>query len=163
MKVEAVMTKNVVTLSPDDSIAIASAKMSEKNISGAPVIDDDGKLVGVFTEADVFKSLKISKKSLHLIYPSLSSISVSFQEQITEQEAIDAFKEIENIKVGDIMTTEVEIARPSDEIRDAIKKMVLKRINRLPVIDGNRKVIGIITRGDILRGIAAEMNNHNHK
>lgn len=160
MKIEAIMNKAVVTLSPDDTILVASLKLSEKMISGAPVVDAEGKLIGIFSEADVFKSMKISKKTLRLIYPSLSSISVSFQAQETEREALDAYKEVENLKVGDVMTTDVVTANQEDEIRDAIKKMVSKSINRLPVVDGQRKVIGIITRGDILKGIALESNNH---
>jgi CBS domain-containing protein len=161
MKIEAVMNKAVVSLSPDDTILKASLKLSEKNISGAPVVSSEGMLIGIFSEADVFKSMKISKKALRLIYPSLTSVSVAFQEQETEQEALAAYKEVENLKVGDVMTTEVISARPNEEIRDAIKRMVSKGINRLPVIDENNKVIGIITRGDILKGIAMESNNHN--
>lgn len=161
MKIEAVMNKGVISLSPDDTILQASLKLSEKNISGAPVVNADGILIGIFSEADVFKSMKISKKALKLIYPSLTSVSVAFQEQETEQEAVDAYKEVENLKVGDVMTTEVITAHPGEELRDAIKRMVSKGINRLPVVDGNKKVIGIITRGDILKGIAMESNNHN--
>lgn len=160
MKIEEVMTKSVVMLSPDDTILSASLKLSEKRISGAPVVDNDGKLIGVFTESDVLKMMKTTKRTLRLIYPSLSSISVAFQEQDTEREALEAYKEVENVKVGDIMTTEVETIRPDEEVRDAIKKMVSRGVNRLPVIDADRKVIGIITRGDILRGIAMESNNH---
>jgi CBS domain-containing protein len=161
MKIEAVMNKAVISLSPDDTILKASLKLSEKSISGAPVVNAEGTLVGIFSEADVFKSMKISKKALRLIYPSLTSVSVAFQEQETEQEALAAYKEVENLKVGDVMTTEVFTAHPDDELRDAIKLMVSKSINRLPVINGNNKVIGIITRGDILKGIAMESNNHN--
>jgi CBS domain-containing protein len=161
MKIEAVMNKAVVSLSPDDTILKASLKLSEKSISGAPVVDAEGKLIGIFTEADVFKSMKISKKALKLIYPSLTSVSVSFQELETEQEALAAYREVENLKVGDVMTTEVITAHPDEELRDAIKRMVSKCINRLPVVDENNKVIGIITRGDILKGIAMESNNHN--
>jgi CBS domain-containing protein len=161
MKIEAVMNKAVISLSPDDTILKASLKLSDKSISGAPVVNAEGILVGIFSEADVFKSMKISKKALRLIYPSLTSVSVAFQEQETEQEALAAYKEVENLKVGDVMTTEVFTAHPDEELRDAIKLMVSKGINRLPVIDGNNKVIGIITRGDILKGIAQESNNHN--
>ena len=163
MKIETVMNKSVVVLSPDDTVLKASLKLSERNISGAPVVDASGMLIGIFSEADVFKSMKISKKALRLIYPSLSSVSVTFQTQETEREALEAYKEVENLKVGDIMTTEVVTARPEEELRDAIKRMVSKGINRLPVIDGENKVIGIITRGDILKGIAQESNNHNHQ
>ena len=163
MKIEAVMNRSVVFLSPDDTVLQASLKLSERNISGAPVVDASGTLIGIFSEADVFKSMKISKKALRLIYPSLSSVSVTFQAQETEREALEAYKEVENLKVGDIMTTEVVTVRPDEELRDAIKRMVSKGINRLPVVDGDNKVIGIITRGDILRGIAQESNNHNNR
>jgi CBS domain-containing protein len=161
MKIEAVMNKAVISLSPDDTILKASLTLLEKDISGAPVVDAEGTLVGIFSETDVFRSMKISKKALRLIYPSLTSVSVAFQEQETEQEALAAYREVENLKVGDVMTTEVFSVHPEEELKDAIKLMVSKDIKRLPVIDGNNKVIGIITRGDILKGIAMESNNHN--
>jgi len=159
MKIKDVMTKEVVTLSPDDTILDASLKLSDKRISGAPVIDSDGKVIGVFSEADVLKKLKITSKTLRMIYPSLCSVCVSFQEEETERETIEAYKEVASLKVGDIMTTDVQTVGPELDVRDAIKKMVSKGINRLPVVDGIGKSIGIITRGDILRGIAMESNN----
>jgi len=160
MLIKSIMTKKVVTLSPEDTIASASMKMSSAKISGAPVTDEAGKLIGILSEADILRSLKTNERSLHLVYPSLSAISVTFREQITEREASDAYKDIENLKVKEIMTKEVEVVREDEEIRDAIKKMISRGINRLPVVDGENKVIGIVTRGDILRGIAAESNNN---
>ncbi|MEM2839413.1 MAG: CBS domain-containing protein [Thermoplasmata archaeon] len=154
------MTKKVVTLSPEDTIASASMKMSAAKISGAPVTDESGKLIGILSEADILRSLKTHQRSLHLVYPSLSAISVTFREQITEREASDAYKDIENMKVKEIMTKEVETVREDEEIRGAIKKMISRGINRLPVVDDENKVIGIVTRGDILRGIASESNNN---
>ncbi|MDH4123062.1 MAG: CBS domain-containing protein [Thermoplasmata archaeon] len=163
MKVAEVMTKAVVVLNPEDAISIASEKMTSMKVSGAPVVNGNGKLVGILSEADILRSMKTSEKSLYLVYPSLSSISVSFREKITEREAVEAYKEIEKIKVKDIMTKQVETAKPEDELRSAIKKMVSNGINRLPVVDQENKVIGIVTRGDILRGIAAESNNKNNE
>lgn len=163
MLIKSIMTTKVVTLSPDDTIASASMKMSSARISGAPVVEESGKLIGILSEADILRSLKTHQRSLHLVYPSLSSISVTFQEQVTERETLDAYKEIENVKVRDVMTTEVEVAREDEELRGAIKKMVAKGINRLPVVDSENKVIGIVTRGDILRGIAAESNNNSKR
>jgi len=160
MKIKDVMTKEVVTLSPDDTILDASLKLSDKRISGAPVVDSDGKTIGVFSEADILRKLKVTSKTLHMIYPSLCSVCVSFQEEETERETIEAYKEVAGFKVRDLMTTEIETVAPELEVRDAIKKMVSKRINRLPVLDGTGKLIGIITRGDILRGIATESNNN---
>ena len=161
MKIKDVMTKDVITLSPDDTILDASLRLSDKKISGAPVVDSDGKVIGIFTEADVLKKLKITSKTLKMIYPSLCSVCVSFQEEETERETIEAYKEVASMKVRDIMTTQVETVGPEGDVRDAIKKMVAKGINRLPVVDALGKSMGIITRGDILRGIALETNNHN--
>jgi len=159
MKIKDVMTIEVVTLSPDDTVLDASLRLSDRKISGAPVVDSDGKVVGVFSEADVLRKLKITSKTLRMIYPSLCSVCVSFQEEETEREAIEAYKEVAALKVRDIMTAPAETVGPEMEVRDAIKKMVSKRINRLPVVDALGKSIGIITRGDILRGIALESNN----
>jgi len=159
MKIKEIMTKEVVTLEPDDTILDASLKLSSKKISGAPVIDGDGKVIGIFSEADILKKLKVTSKTLRMIYPSLCSVCVTFQEEETERETLEAYKEVAGLKVKELMTTNVETVSPELEVRDAIKKMVAKSINRLPVVDEAGKAIGIITRGDILRGMALESNN----
>jgi len=160
MKIESVMTKDVVTLLQEDTIRSASLKMAEKGISGAPVINGDGKLIGMLSEADVLRSLKTTKKTLQMVFPSLSSIGVSFREQLTEKEALEAYQDVENMTVKELMTLDVVTVSSDNELRDAISQMVAKGINRLPVVDKMGKVVGIITRGDILRGIAqGSMNN----
>jgi len=160
MKIDSVMTKDVVTLLQEDTIRSASLKMAEKNISGAPVLNGDGKLIGMLSEADVLRSLKTTTKTLQMVFPSLSSIGVSFREQLTEKEALEAYQDVENMTVKELMTLDVVTVSSDDELRDAISQMVAKGINRLPVVDKMGKVVGIITRGDILRGIAqGSMNN----
>lgn len=165
MKLEQVMTKDVLMLSPEDPVLEASAQMMKKKASGAPVVDEKGILVGIITEANILRSLKMTKKTIHLIYPSVSSIGVgvAFKEKISEKEILEAFNEMEGIKVGDVMTKEVFSFSPDDQVRDAIKTMISKSINRLPIVDDELKPIGIVTRGDILRGIAEESNNNNSK
>jgi len=163
MKIRDVMTTEVVTLSPDETVLGASLKLSDKRISGAPVVDSSGKVIGVFSEADILKKLKITSKTLRMIYPSLCSVCVSFQEEETERETIEAYKEVAALKVGDLMTAPAETVGSELDVRDAIKKMVGKRINRLPVVNEAGKSIGIITRGDILRGIANESNHNSQK
>lgn len=160
LKIGTIMTKNVVTLSKEDTVLAASLKMTDHKISGAPVLDENNNLVGMLTEADVLRSMKTTTKTLHLVYPSLSGIGVSFREGKTEKEALEAYREVENLTVKDIMTRDVHTASPDDELRDVIGTMVKKGINRLPVVDGKGALIGIITRGDILRGIAEERKNN---
>ena len=161
MKVGDIMMMTVVTISPEDTLLDASLKMSQKKVSGAPVVDEENQLLGMLSEADILRSIKTTVKTMQLIYPSLSSLGVAFKEKVSEKEVVEAYRDIEKMKVNEIMTKEVYSIGPDEELRSAIKKMVMNKINRLPVIDANGKLVGIVTRGDILRGIAEESKNNN--
>ena len=154
MKVKEIMTKEVVTVTPDTLVKDAASLLAEKDISGVPVVDG-GKVVGVFSEADVLRSIKTTKKDLRLIYPSISSLGIAFQEEVTQREIIDAFEEIGRSPVKEVMSTAVVTVGPEITLNEAIVKMVQKGINRLPVVDNNL-LVGIITRGDVIRGLAVE-------
>lgn len=156
MKVKDVMSKPVTTIAIDTPVKDAAAMLADKNISGAPVMEGD-KIVGIFTEADVLRSLKTMKKDLRLVYPSISSLGIAFQEEVTQREILEAYEEIGNLPVKDVMSREVVTVDADIPLNEAISKMVLKGIHRLPVLDKNT-LVGIVTRGDIIRGLAAERN-----
>lgn len=154
LKVKEVMTKSVTTFTPDTLVKDAAAILALRNISGAPVVES-GKIVGIFSEADVLRSLKTTKKDLRLIYPSISSLGIAFQEEVTQREIIEAYNEIGQKPVREVMSTHV-VTVPSDiPLNEVIVQMVQKGINRLPVVDKN-VLVGIITRGDVIRGLAVE-------
>jgi CBS domain-containing protein len=154
MRVSDVMSKPVVTVSPDTLVKDAAALLAKKDISGAPVVES-GHLVGIFSEADVLKSLKTTKKDLRLIFPSVSSLGIAFQEEVTQREIIEAYEEIGKRPVREVMSKEVVSVGPEIPLTEAIVKMVQKDINRLPVVDKN-VLVGIVSRGDIIRGLARE-------
>ncbi len=154
MRVSDVMSRPVVTVSPDTLVKDAAALLASKDISGVPVVEN-GLLVGIFSEADVLKSLKTTKKDLRLIFPSVSSLGIAFQEEVTQREIIDAYEEIGNKPVKDVMSKDVVSVGPDIPLTEAIVKMVQKDINRLPVIDKSN-LVGIVSRGDIIRGLAKE-------
>jgi CBS domain-containing protein len=156
LKVKDVMSKPVTTITIDTPVKDAAAMLADKNISGAPVMEGD-KIVGIFTEADVLRSLKTMKKDLRLVYPSISSLGIAFQEEVTQREILEAYEEIGNLPVKDVMSREVVTVDADIPLNEAISKMVLKGIHRLPVLDKNT-LVGIVTRGDIIRGLAAETN-----
>jgi CBS domain-containing protein len=156
LKVKDVMSKPVTTIAIDTPVKDAAAMLADKNISGAPVMEGD-KIVGIFTEADVLRSLKTMKKDLRLVYPSISSLGIAFQEEVTQREILEAYEEIGNLPVKDVMSREVVTVDADIPLNEAISKMVLKGIHRLPVLDKNT-LVGIVTRGDIIRGLAAETN-----
>jgi CBS domain-containing protein len=154
LKVREVMTKTVTTVTPDTLVKDAAAILALRNISGVPVVDD-GKIVGIFSEADVLKSIKTTKKDMRLIYPSISTLGIAFQEEVTQREIIEAYEEIGQKPVKEIMSTRVVTVAPDIPINEVIVQMVQKSINRLPVVDKN-VLVGIITRGDVIRGLAVE-------
>ncbi|MBU0624709.1 MAG: CBS domain-containing protein [Candidatus Thermoplasmatota archaeon] len=154
LKVREVMTKTVTTVTPDTLVKDAAAILALRNISGVPVVDGD-KIVGIFSEADVLKSIKTTKKDMRLIYPSISSLGIAFQEEVTQREIIGAYEEIGRKPVKDIMSTRVVTVAPDIPINEVIVKMVQMSINRLPVVDKN-VIVGIVTRGDVIRGLAVE-------
>ncbi len=154
LKVKQIMSSPVITIEPGTLVKDASSLLAEKNITGVPVAEG-GRLVGVFTEADVLRSIKTTKKELRMIYPSISSLGVAFQEEVTQREIIEAYNEIGRKEVRDVMSKAVETATPDMTVNEVILKMVQKGVTILPVVDkGN--IVGIVTRGDVIRGIALE-------
>lgn len=157
IKVSEVMTRQVTTVSPDTPVKEAAAILAEKNVSGMPVVDQ-GRVVGVFSEEDVLRHIKTIKKDLRLIYPSISSLGIAFQEEVTQRELLEAYEEVGNRPVRDVMSRDVVTVAPDIPLNEAILKMVQRGINRLPVVEGGN-LVGIVTRGDVIRGLAREESN----
>ena len=154
MKVREVMSKDVATLAPDTLVKDAATMLAKRDVSGMPVVDS-GRIVGIFSEADVLRSLKMTKKDMRLIFPSVSSLGIAFQEEVTQREILEAYEEIGNMPVRDVMTKDVVTVGPDIPLNEAIVKMVQRGIHRLPVVDKS-SLVGILTRGDIIRGLARD-------
>ncbi|MEM2891448.1 MAG: CBS domain-containing protein [Thermoplasmata archaeon] len=151
------MTRQVTTVSPDTPVKEAAAILAEKNVSGMPVVEQ-GRVVGVFSEEDVLRHIKTIKKDLRLIYPSISSLGIAFQEEVTQRELLEAYEEVGNKPVREVMSRDVVTVAPDIPLNEAILKMVQRGINRLPVVEGGN-LVGIVTRGDVIRGLAREESN----
>lgn len=155
--VKEVMTAPVVTLAPDMPVQKATAILAEKNVSGAPVLDGE-KIVGIFSEADVLRSLKTTKKNFRLVFPSISSIGIAFQEELIQRELLEAYEEIGSKSVSEVMSKEPHIIDAESTVKAAVMTMVMNNVNRLPVVSNDR-LVGIITRGDVIRGLADDKSN----
>ena len=153
MLVDDMMTREVKLLNPDQTISDAVLELAKHGISGAPVVDSNGQLVGIITENDILNALKNTGKKLEMVYPSLSMVSVTFIETMEEKETIEAFKEIANTKVSKIMTKGVTTVQSGSKLALIVNLIILKGVNRIPVMDGG-KVIGIVSRADIIQGLA---------
>lgn len=162
VKVREVMSSPVVSISPETLVKDATAMLAERNVSGVPVVENES-VVGVFSEIDVLRSIKTTKKDLRLVFPSISSLGIAFQEEVTQREILEAYEEIGNTPVREIMSKTVVTVTPEITLNEAIVMMVERKIQRLPVVEGT-KLVGIVTRGDIIRGLAKERaaNNKGH-
>lgn len=147
-----IMVREVVTLSPDDTIAHATTKFAEHDISGCPVCDEENVVVGMLSEADILSHLKTQYKSLKMRYPPEIMFGISFEEEKRDKEIAQAFKEIDTLKVKDLMSRNVFFVTASDSVQKIVRLMVRNKINRVPVIEEG-KLVGIITRGDVIDGI----------
>lgn len=158
-KVEEVMTKIVVTVPPEMSVKEAAALLAEKDVSGAPVIED-GRIVGIFSEVDILRSLKTTKKNLRMVFPSISSIGIAFQEEVVQRELLEAYEEIGSRSVSEVMSREAHTVTTDTTLKEAVMAMVMNDVNRLPVTRAGQ-LVGIVTRGDIIKGLAKNDNDKN--
>ena len=158
-KARDVMTSPVTTVTPDMLVKDAAAVLARKDVSGAPVVEN-GKIVGVFSEVDVLKSLKTTKKNLRLVFPSISSIGIAFQEELVQRELLEAYEEIGEKPVSEVMSKQVFTVQEDITLKDAVVVMVQNDVNRLPVMRG-AELVGIITRGDVIKGLANDKNGKN--
>ena len=154
MKVRKVMTIDVVTLNGFMSVREAAKILAECNISGAPVIDNEGKLVGMLTETDILRSVKGAADEVHMVFPSIHTMGVMFELAKGEIEIMEAFEEQANTVVMDVMTKNVITSHQDTDLNKVAAILVKKGINRLPVVDDEGHVVGIVTRGDIVKAFA---------
>ncbi|WP_231845046.1 CBS domain-containing protein [Methanocella paludicola] len=158
MKVSEVMTKDVITCRPSDPVDGVVKLMSEKDISGLPVVDGE-KVVGMVTEADIMRLLVVPEPSRTLWMPSPLEvlIEIPLKEIIQLRRLQQSVKDAGGQNVGSIMQKDVLSISPDDDIEDAASAMVKHKVNRLVVLkDG--KLVGIITRDDIIHGLGGSAN-----
>jgi CBS domain-containing protein len=144
------MTTDPVTVKPTDSVETVLQCLEESHISGLPVVNETGKVVGVVSEADLLFRERPVRLPLYL----------SFLGGIIYLEPLDHFvqqlKKSLGILVQDVMTPNPITIAPDAPISQAADLMLEKRVNRLPVVDETGALVGIITRDDLLRALKSD-------
>ncbi len=154
MKIRNVMNTDVITCKPDDPVSLLSKLLKENHISGLPVVEK-GKVVGIVSETDLLKLFEIPQFTGGLWLPSpFEVIEVPVRNLVRFEEFKKAFEELKSKPVRDIMNKEVQSVSPDDSLEEASSIMVKHKVNRLPVIE-NGKLVGIVARSDIIRGLSA--------
>lgn len=152
MKVKDIMSSNVIVCSPQDTISSTAQLLKKENISGVPVVDE-GKIVGIVSEGDLLKLLNIPEHGGLWLPSPFEVIEIPIRELISWEDTKNMLSDIGSKPVSDIMEKDVFTVGPESSVEDASRSMTRHKINRLPVVD-NGELVGVITRGDIIRGLA---------
>lgn len=146
MHIKDIMTTEVITVSKGDTVEKCANLLSKYELSGLPVVDDEGYIEGIITEADLIKHnstvevpafLEILGGIIYLDNPN---------------------KYLENVRksmghyVQTVMTQDEDVATvlEDEEVEAAASLLVSKKVNRLPVVDMTGKLVGIVSRKDIM-------------
>jgi CBS domain-containing protein len=144
--VREVMTTEVVTLGAFDSVETALHTLVERGPDGVPVLDGDGRVVGVLSSAD----LLIKEAEVHA--PSFISL-LDFTFEWGRKHFEEDLRRALGTKVEQLMTADPYVCGPDESIEKAATLMHDHHVSRLPVVDGDGRVLGIVARRDILRAI----------
>jgi CBS domain-containing protein len=137
MKIRDVMTTDVVTVRPDTPLRDTAALLSERRISGVPVVDDDGAVVGVVSEADILVREGGARQRDGLL-------GWLFDSEAT-------LRKLGARTAGEAMTTPAITIGQNRPVHEAAGRMVTEHVNRLPVVADDGRLIGIVSRADLVR------------
>ena len=143
------MTAPVVTFDEDTTLREATLIMASRKVSGAPVLDRDGRLVGVLSESDILEEA-MRKVGHEMSCRSLSFLSLPYERIVRSEEVCRQFSEVGDVKVSSVMNDEVIAIHGDDDAEKALETMVRFDVNRIPVVDDDGRLIGIVARKDIL-------------
>ena len=146
MKVSQVMSKDVKSLLPDMSAKEALEILFSMQMSGLPVIDQQGKLLGMFTEKDILKN----------ILPTYIESVGRFTYADDPKGIKSKVSELVNIKVKDIMRKEVITVDEDSSLSEVARIMLTQKIRRVPVLNKEGKVVGIVARQDVVKALTKE-------
>ncbi|MBN8968879.1 MAG: CBS domain-containing protein [Rhizobiales bacterium] len=145
MRAHQIMSRPAISVTPETSILDAANLMLRRHISGLPVIDDAGKLVGIVSEGDFIRRSEIGTTKKRGRWLSFL---------IGPGGAATDFVREHGRKVGDVMTPDPVTISEDATLEDAVALMEKKNVKRLPVMHGNA-MVGILTRSNLLQAVAS--------
>lgn len=144
------MIRDVGFVKKDETLRNLLKILVENKIGGVPVVDDSGCLIGMVSDGDVLRALTPREQTVYDFY----TISFVLQEQEVD-ECIDAKLDW---PVGKIMTKRhLHYVNPDDDFKKVLKILSRHRFKKIPVVNGAERVVGVISRGDVLRHIATQI------
>jgi CBS domain-containing protein len=140
----------VSALAPDTSLAAASRLFVERHITGAPVVDASGRIVGVVSQTDLVAGPRATSE-----LEGRNAYYVVLHGRTVLEGAVAEPNEGVRGVVEDVMTRHVIMVEPDAPLRDAVRTMVAERVHRVLVVH-DRRLVGVITSMDVLRMLAPD-------
>jgi CBS domain-containing protein len=152
MKVSEIMTKEVMTVKRNTSVNEVAKLMGVHDISGVPVVDDDNHVIGIITELDLI--VRNTRLDLPRFIEVLDWGRIPLERPGHARERL---RHMLGTEAADLMTEKVETIGPDASVEDLAELMVKHRFNPVPVVDENEKLIGIVSRADLVDMMAAQL------
>jgi CBS domain-containing protein len=146
MNVSDVMTKSVRRIAPDDDVLTAACIMVEAGLSGLPVVDEAGRVVGMLTEGDLIRRKELGTLKRRSWWLELFSSSDDLAREYVKSRSL---------KVRDVMTTTVVSVEEDTELSDLVALLQDQDIKRVPVLRQG-ELVGIVSRADLVRWLALQ-------
>jgi CBS domain-containing protein len=149
--VSEVMTTDVIAFSPDETVEAAMRRLVDRGVDAGPVVDAERRVVGLLSTGD----LVVEEARLH--FPTIVNflgvnVTLPFDKKALDESVSKAL----SATVAGVMTPEPWCVSPTSTVEDAATLMHDHGISRLPVVDADNRLVGIVARGDIVRAIIAE-------
>ena len=148
LTIKDIMTRDLITVSPDTEIAHAAKLLLEKGINGMPVVDKKGKLVGIICQSDLIAQQK------RLPIPSIFTLLNGFIPLTSMKRFEKTVQRIAATTVADAMTRDPVTVRTDSSIEELASLMVDKNFHTLPVVDDG-KLVGVVGKLDALRTLTS--------
>lgn len=142
MRARDIMTKAVITVTPSTPIQDVVQIMLERRISGLPVVDATGNLVGIITEADLLIKEADPKPGVPVMN--------WFGGSLWLERWVSGHRKLEGRTAGEVMTHNIVTAEESTPVHELANRMMQQQVKRLPIVR-DRQLVGIVTRADILK------------
>jgi CBS domain-containing protein len=143
-----VMTAQPLTTTPKTPITDVVQLLSERRISGLPVVDEQGVLVGIISETDLlWQERGATPPNFLFILDAVIPLE-------RPGRFIEELHKVMGSTVAEVMTKNPVTIRPEQTVQEAARLMMQKEVHRLPVVDKDNALVGIVTRGDIVRAMA---------
>lgn len=146
MKVKEIMTRQVISIRPDTTVEEIARLLVTHRINALPVVEPDGKVIGIVSESDLF----LKEKGLPF---SAVKLPILFRQWVDPEKLIEIYEAARSHTARDIMNRNIPIVEAEDEIGHVAVRMASQNLRRVLVLQDGR-LVGILSRADLIRLMA---------